>query len=151
MSKHLLLLPAVAVAVFGCAGSPADQPKAKALAGPLVSASELLGAYRDDAGKADAKYKDQWLRVKGKVKRVSSGGTPAPGSFRVMVFLKADETEPPGEVEFLIPGRIIGEKVPGTETEDFQNLKANQEVTIGGVCQGAKDSRVSFTRAVLLD
>jgi hypothetical protein len=42
---------------------------------PAVSAADLAAAYRADAGAADAKYKDRWLRVTGSVREVAEDGT----------------------------------------------------------------------------
>jgi hypothetical protein len=41
---------------------------------PAVSAADLAAAYRADAKAADAKYKDRWLKVRGKVREADKDG-----------------------------------------------------------------------------
>jgi hypothetical protein len=151
MRRYFALLALVAFACGACGPTPGNDPKSKAQAAPVVTATELLEAYDKDAEKADGKFKGQWLRVKGKVNAIHKISTPAPGSARVEVVLEADEKDIPGEVLFLRPRRVMGQPVPGTEAEDFEKLTKGQEVTLGGLCQGKEKSRVTFTRPVLMD
>jgi len=110
-----------------------EERQSKAKVATLVTATELLKAYKDDDKKADEKYKGKWVRVKGKVEE-----TPLLGP----VTLKADSKDVSGAVK-ITPYPALLKK--------FTDLKKGDEVTIGGRCEGKSGSDVLIDDAVLME
>jgi tRNA_anti-like len=110
-----------------------DELKSKAKAGPSVTATELLKAYKDDAKKADEKYKGKWLTVKGTVEDAAVSSTT----------LKSDDKDVPGTVKVIRSGlTVLG---------DSSKLTKGSEVTFGGKCGGKTGPDVTIEEAVLMD
>jgi len=105
----------------------------QAKAGESVTVTELLKAYKDDAKKADDKYKDKWLKVKGKVELAAG---------LLGVTLKSDDKDVEGSVNFT---------PVAAEVANFSKLTKGQEVTLGGKCDGMKDNTVTLKMGVVLD
>jgi hypothetical protein len=108
-----------------------------------VTATELLAAYRDDAQRAEANYKDKWLEVTGKIARRYTVSTMAPWSGSVSVTIEADDKDVPGAVTVWVSESFPVElRAPGATYEDFRSLTEGQKVTIRGKCSGMTESGV---------
>jgi hypothetical protein len=101
-----------------------------------VTATQMLTAYRDNPADAEAKYKDKWLQVTGRVADNKTTGDFAPGSAITRVTLKADDPAVPGEVTIRVPGEFLFQRPAGSSSEDFRKLTKGQQVTIRGRCGG---------------
>jgi hypothetical protein len=116
-----------------------------------ITATELLAAYRDDAAKADWKYKGEWLQVSGKVTRMQKVGTMAPWSGTVWVYLEADDKTIPGTVTIKVSDAFpFDMRAEGATYHDFGQLKEGQEVTILGRCAGMTEWGVLLERPRIL-
>ena len=110
-----------------------------------ITATELLAAYRDDAARAERKYKGEWLEVTGKVARLQKVGTMAPWSGTVWVYLEADDKTVPGSVTVRVSDAFpVDLRAPGATYQDFGQLTEGQEVTILGRCGGMTEWGVTL-------
>jgi hypothetical protein len=117
-----------------------------------VTATELLGAYKEDPRKADAKYRGKWIQVTGKVRDVRREGpgmnVGLPG---ISVTLESDHKDMTVNMAITSFTGHFGA---------WEQLKKGQEVTVGGTCTemkipqggliGRKGSQVWLAQPVLL-
>jgi putative nucleic acid binding protein len=93
-----------------------------------VSAAQLLQEYKDNEVAANEKYKGKLLAVKGKVYRVT-----------------AKDVELKGEDKKSTIYRVLC-KIGPDDTDKVKQYKADQVLTIKGVCDGKSPLGVSLTK-----
>jgi hypothetical protein len=107
-----------------------DDLKTKANASKLVTASDLLKAYKDDPKKADTEYKGKMIRVKGKVESATGSVT-----------FKSDDDKIPGIVKAVPLIIAVGE---------FGKLNKGDQVTVWGKCDGKTGDTVAIESAIVV-
>ena len=130
-----LLLVGVAVAAPGCGRRAAPAPAAPAIP---VKASELLGDYAANAVAADDKYKGQVLQVTGSF-----------GTAQKILGTYAVQLLPEGNADLTSLNGVMC-VITESAQADVAKMKANDRVTLQGICDGQVLGQVKLTRCTVV-